>query len=86
MYYVYLLRSRTDNKIYTGFTTDLRRRIKEHFTGQVHSTLRFHNLNLIYYEAYISKEDAIQREKYLKSTKGERTIKLVMKNTLAPIV
>ena len=31
MYYVYMLRC-TDNSLYTGITTDLERRMKEHFS------------------------------------------------------
>lgn len=31
MYYIYMLRCK-DNSVYTGITTDLERRMKEHFT------------------------------------------------------
>ncbi len=34
MFYVYILRSLKDGKLYTGFTSDLRRRVKEHFSGE----------------------------------------------------
>ncbi len=86
MYYVYLLKSKRDSKIYTGYTTDLRRRIKEHNAKRVHTTLRMGELDLIYYEAFINKFDAQEREGYLKTTKGKRTVRLMLKNTLAPIV
>lgn len=86
MYYVYLLRSKENGKIYTGYTQDLKRRVKDHFSQHVHTTHRMGRLQLIYYEAFTSKLDAQEREKYLKTTKGKRTVKLMLKYTLAPIV
>lgn len=86
MYYVYLLKSAKDGKIYTGYTHDLKRRVSEHFRGSVHTTLRMGELTLIYYEAFISEIDAREREGYLKTTKGKRTVKLMLKDTMAPIV
>ena len=87
MFYIYLLRSITNGKIYTGYTVDLKRRIKEHFRNEVHTTKRYKNIKLIYFEAYINKKDAMERENYLKTTKGKRTVKLMLKNTLsAPFV
>ncbi len=70
MYYVYFLLLK-NNKVYTGFTDDLRRRIKEHQNGKVSST-RNKNPILIGYEAYKVKTDAVRREKYLKTTEGKR--------------
>jgi putative endonuclease len=83
---VYLLRGSKDRKIYTGYTTDLKRRIKDHFSQHVHTTHRMGDLKLIYYEAFTNKKDATEREQYLKTTKGKRTVKLMLKYTLAPIV
>ena len=60
MYYVYIIK-RDNSALYIGYTTDLRRRIKEHQSK---------NPELIYYEAYKSKEDATQREKQLKQYKS----------------
>ncbi len=74
-FYVYVLRSLKDGDFYTGFTTDLRRRIEEHGNGQVRSTQSRLPVELIYYEACRSQADATKREKYLKSTWGKRYIK-----------
>lgn len=38
---------------------------------------------LVFYEAFAAKQDAVRREKYLKSTKGKRTLKLMLKDSLA---
>jgi putative endonuclease len=65
MYYVYLLQEEKSNKHYIGYTSDLRRRMKQHqskhpgYTGSG-------NWRLIYYESYLSKEDAQVRERKLK--------------------
>ncbi|PIU02379.1 excinuclease ABC subunit C [Candidatus Shapirobacteria bacterium CG09_land_8_20_14_0_10_49_15] len=85
MVYVYILKSLKDKKIYTGYTADLRRRLLEHQDGKVKSTKKRLPLNLIYYEAYASKKDALAREKYLKSGgKAKNVLKLQLKNSLNP--
>jgi putative endonuclease len=66
MFYVYVLKSIKDRMLYIGSTNDLRRRFKEHNNGKVHSTKNRKPLNLIYYEAYLSEEDARKRESNLK--------------------
>ena len=70
MYYVYLLKSKKDNKLYIGFTNDLRKRIIEHNKGLNKSTKYRKPLLLIYYEAYFSLKDAQIREKKLKKFKN----------------
>ena len=84
MYYVYILQSQTNYKLYTGFSKNLRVRLKQHQWGGVHTTRRMGELELVYYEAFKAEADARQREKYLKTTKGKRTLKLMLKNSLAP--
>lgn len=71
MHYIYILKSEIDNKLYTGFTGDLKRRVKDHNGGKVDSTKNRRPLELIYYEAYKEKSDALEREKFLKTTKGK---------------
>ena len=67
MYYVYLLKHTESGERYIGYTEDLRRRLREHNEGKNASTRRKEGLwELIYYEAFKSKEDAILREKRLK--------------------
>ena len=75
MFYVYLLQSEKDGNLYTGYTNDLKRRIYEHNAGKNTSTAYRKPLKLIYYEAYIDKEDALGRELFLKSGSGHRFIK-----------
>ena len=67
MYFVYLLVHETTHNRYIGYTSDLERRIVEHNAGESKYTNRKSgNWSLVYYEAYASKEDAIEREKRLK--------------------
>lgn len=71
MFYVYILQSKVDNKLYTGFTGNLKKRLLEHNCGNVVSTKNRRPLELIYYEAYKEKDNALRREKFLKTTKGK---------------
>ena len=75
MYFVYVLRSKVDKEFYSGFTTDLRIRIDEHNRGEQLSTKSRIPLELVYYECSFNKNDALNREKYLKSGIGKRFIK-----------
>ena len=83
MFYVYVLRSLRDNKIYTGYTSNLKLRIGEHLIGKVASTASRKPLKLVYYEAYLNKEDAEARENYLKGGgKAKLDLKKQIKNSL----
>ncbi|OGG11816.1 excinuclease ABC subunit C [Candidatus Gottesmanbacteria bacterium RBG_13_45_10] len=82
MYYLYIIHSQKDNNFYTGTTSDLKRRLKEHNQGKNFSTAPRRPFKLIYYEAYLLKEDAEAREKYLKTSMGRRVIRKQLKNYL----
>ncbi len=75
MFYNYVLQSKKDNKWYTGYADDLRKRIGEHNKGLVYSTRKRKPLELIYYEACLNEQDAKMREQYLKSGPGKRYIR-----------
>lgn len=66
MFYVYLIQSDKDNCLYTGSTSDLRKRLLEHNQGLNKSTRYRTPFKLIYYEAYKSEDDARLREHNLK--------------------
>lgn len=66
MYHVYLLKSQKNNSLYIGYTKNMERRLKEHNAGLVEYTKKYLPWTLIYYESYISLEDAKKREKSLK--------------------
>jgi putative endonuclease len=70
MFYVYVLRSLKDNKRYVGLTSDISRRLREHQNGLVKSTRHRRPFELIYYESYENKSEAMKREKFFKTGKG----------------
>jgi len=85
MHFLYILHSLKDGNFYTGITSDLERRIKEHESGKNTSTKYRGPFKLIYYEAYLLKEDADARERYLKTSMGRRVIKKQLANYLKPL-
>lgn len=78
MYYVYILKSQKNSKLYVGYTNDLKRRIKEHNNDNSTFTSQNGPWKLIYYEVFTSKLDAIREEKFLKSGKGRERIKYLL--------
>ncbi len=66
MYYVYVLKSVNEKRVYVGFTADLKNRLSLHNSGRIRSTKSHIPWKLIYYEAYLAKSDATRREKELK--------------------
>ncbi len=82
MYYVYVLRSEADSNFYVGYSSDLKNRIQQHEKGLVSSTKNRRPLVLVYYEACLNQQDAIHREKYLKTSWGKRYIKTRIANYL----
>ena len=81
-YYVYVLRTLKDAKFYIGYTTDLRKRLEEHQEGLVTSTKPRAPFELIFFEAYRNKYDAVRREKYFKTSKGKNTLRQMLREYL----
>lgn len=75
MFYTYVLTSKKDNKLYIGWTNNLENRLREHNNGLVIATKYRIPLELIYYEACLNKDDAIAREKQLKTGFGRAYLK-----------
>lgn len=82
MYYVYILMSELDQNFYVGYSHDLKSRLLQHEKGLVPSTKKRRPLKLVYYEASLNQQDAIHREKYLKTSWGKRYIKTRIKSYL----
>ena len=61
VFYVYVLQSVDGKNVYYGFSSDLRQRFKSHHQMPKHAGWK-----LIYYEAYLSEQDARNRERMLK--------------------
>ena len=74
-YYVYILQSQKDQSMYIGYTSDLKKRFEEHNKGESRATKPFRPYKLIFYEAFLNRRDAKNRETYLKGGYGRKTIK-----------
>ena len=72
MYYVYVIKSLKDGKVYAN---NLRKRVKQHNDGLVEATKGRRPLKLIYYEASNILEDAVRKEKGLKTGFGRAYLK-----------
>jgi len=82
MYYVYALKSLKDGKFYIGFTRDISKRLSAHNNRQVQATRNRIPFEIVYYEASRNINDAVKREKYLKTTYGKRYLINRLRNDL----
>lgn len=77
-YYVYILRSDKDGKLYTGSTDNLERRLTEHNSGASKATRTRRPFVLIHKEQYDSRAEAYSREMYFKTGKGREELKRIL--------
>ena len=75
MFCVYVLENKQNDELYTGFTTDLKRRLIEHNHKESKSTKRYGPWRCVYCEYCTEESDARRREKYLKTTQGRRMLR-----------
>lgn len=66
MFILYMLKSKKDDSLYIGVTSNLKRRLNEHNTGKSFATKFKIPFELVYCEVYKDKLDAFNREKMLK--------------------
>ena len=84
VYFVYVIRSLNFDYSYVGHTKDLRQRMIEHNKGKTRSNKAYKPFNLVYFEEYKTRVEAVKREKYLKTGSGRELLKKILKN--APVV
>ncbi|MBI2593495.1 GIY-YIG nuclease family protein [Candidatus Daviesbacteria bacterium] len=82
MFYVYVIKSESSGKIYIGQSNDLDLRFKRHNGKLPAKSGSYTKINkgpwkLVYKEEYATREDAVIREKYLKSHRGRDWLKLM---------
>jgi putative endonuclease len=80
MYYTHVLQSERDDKLYVGFTKDLKQRFELHNKGSVDTTKDRRPLKLIYYEACTDRKDATRRKRHLKTHYGRMYLKKMLKS------
>jgi len=84
-YYVYILYSLKDCKLYIGFTSNLKKRVYDHNAGLNTSTKSRRPLQLIYAESYCNEKDARIREKFYKSGRGHEILKKILSHTFGQL-
>ena len=84
-YFVYIIQSESTRKYYTGITTDLKRRLKEHnkIKSNTVVTKYLTDFKYIYTEEVKNRNEARKREKYFKSGVGrefrDKLVKSIMR-------
>jgi len=82
MHCVYVLVSLKDGLFYIGFSSNLTARLRDHESGGVTSTNPRRPFVVIHTEHYSSREDALRREDYFKTTTGKRILRLMLRDSL----
>src|SRR5690554_5995886 len=77
--YIYILTNKNNNVLYTGVTSKLSQRVWQHRTGVFKNafTSKYKVTKLVYYEEFLSIEDAMIREKQLKAGSRKKKIELI---------
>ena len=84
-YFVYILYSQKDHKLYVGCTSNLEDRIKEHNSKKVTATKNRTPLVLIHSENFDDKAEAFNRERFLKSLWAGKFKKKILKEYMDKI-
>jgi putative endonuclease len=81
MYYCYILKSLKDRSYYVGSTASYEKRLERHNKGLVKSTRNKIPWELVCFESYNTRREAMKREKQIKSWKKRKYIEdLILKN------
>ncbi len=77
-YYVYIMTNKGNTTLYTGVTSDLKRRVYNHKSKLIEGFTKRYNLTkLVYYEVCEDIEQAILREKQLKAGPRRKKVELI---------
>ncbi|MBI2009660.1 MAG: GIY-YIG nuclease family protein [Candidatus Chisholmbacteria bacterium] len=82
MYFVYILKSLRDNKLYVGYSNNPKKRLALHNQGRITITKHRKPFELIYLEGFRNQQDATTREKFYKTGWGRTHLKKILKNYL----
>ena len=78
--FVYILTNKYRTTFYIGVTSNLSKRLVEHYDGTASKFTKKYNVkDLIYFEEFIEIEQAIAREKQLKNWHKEWKLNLIRK-------
>lgn len=80
MNYTYIVRCK-DDTLYCGWTNNLEKRIASHNAGTgAKYTKNRHPVELVYYEIFDTKEEAMRREYAIKQLSRQEKLKLIVQN------
>ena len=81
MYYVYILKSFSHNTLYVGSSENPKKRLEEeHNKGKVRYTKGKMPWVIVYQEDFLTRGEAMKREKFFKSGQGRKYIKGIIEN------
>lgn len=80
MYYVYILQSIKNGRFYKGLSTDLEKRLQQHFSGYEKPTKNLLPMKLVHVEICTTRIDARKLEKFFKSGYGREILKEITEN------
>ena len=75
MFYICALYSKSEDQLTIGLTQDLRELVKEHKNISPDSIL-------IFYECFISEQDAKNRDEYFNTVQGDKELRRMLKNSI----
>lgn len=81
MHYVYIIRSQKNHQFYIGSTKDVRDRIKQHERSETKSLKNKGPFEIVCIEEFVTKTEALKREKQIKRYKGGRAFKKLIAKT-----
>jgi putative endonuclease len=75
MFYAYVLKSKKVDFFYKGHCSDLKKRLEQHNAGMTTSIRPYIPFEVVYFEEFETREEAVKREKFFKSSSGRRFLK-----------
>jgi len=78
MFFVYVLKSEKDGRLYKGMTQNIENWLQEHNSGKMKSTKGYRPWALVYNKEFRTRNKAREFEKYLKSGEGRELIKDIL--------
>jgi len=79
-YYLYIMTNKHNTTLYTGITSNLKKRIYEHKQKVVDGfTKRYNITKLVYFEIFDDPTNAIKREKQIKGGSRRKKVDLIKK-------
>ena len=76
--YIYIMTNKNNTVLYTGVTSDLKKRVYQHKKGLIAGfTKKYNAFKLVYFEVYEEIDPAIEREKQIKAGSRQKKIDLI---------